>query len=316
MKKIAVFMQMEDDLRNKIIDTSNRYGYLVDFYKKESDYQRNEDVEIILGNSADLIEKSKNLKWMALYFAGVSPVILNKIPNDCLLTNSSGAYGTAISEHMVMQTLMLVRKMPVFFESAMKHRWHKPVLQASIKDARVTVLGAGDIGTNYAKRIRAFEPKQIIAVNRSGISKEEVFNAVYSVSDLDEVLPQTDILAMSLPGTPETVNVINADTLSLLPKNAYIINVGRGSSIDETALIEALNNGHLAGAALDVFKKEPLAVDSPLWNTKNLIITPHIAGHHSEVRSSRRIVEMFCENIENYALNRPLKYRVNKKLGY
>jgi phosphoglycerate dehydrogenase-like enzyme len=316
MKKIAVFMQMEDDLRNKIIDTSNRYGYFVDFYRKESDYQRNEDVEIILGNSADLIEKSKNLKWMALYFAGVSPVILNKIPNDCLLTNSSGAYGTAIAEHMVMQTLMLVRKMPVFFESAMKHRWHKPVLQASIKDARVTVLGAGDIGTNYAKRIRGFEPKQIIAVNRSGVSREEVYDKVYPISKLDEVFPETDILAMSLPGTPETENVIDAHALSLLPEGAYIINVGRGNSIDEDALMEALNSNHLAFAALDVFKEEPLPEDSPLWNTKNLIITPHVAGNQTVEYTRRKIVDMFCENLENFANNKPLQYTVNRKLGY
>ncbi len=316
MIKIAVFMQMEDHLQKMIKDTASQYGCRVDFYKKESDYQLNDDVEIILGNSADLIEKTKNLKWLALYFAGVSPAVLERLPDCCLLTNSSGAYGAAMAEHMVMLTLMSVRQMPVFLESSLKKEWHKPVEQTSVKDARVTVLGAGDVGTNYAKRIRAFGPKQIIAVNRSGKSKENVYDKVHPISKLNDVLPQTDILAMSLPGTPETENIINAYTLSLLPEGAYIINAGRGTSIDENALMASLNSGHLAGAALDVFQKEPVAADSPLWNTKNLIITPHIAGHHSDSRSSRRIVEMFCENIENYALNRPLKYMVNRELGY
>lgn len=316
MKKIAVFLQMEDELRQKIKDMADQYGYQVDFYKKHADYQIDDDVEIVFGNSLALIEKTKNLKWMALFSAGVPSAVVQQLPSNCLLTNSSGAYGVTLAEHMVMQTLMMVRRMPVFFESYTKKEWHKPVGQTSIKDARVTVLGAGDIGTSYAKRIRAFEPKQIIAVNRSGVSKEEIYDKVYPISKLDEVLPETDILAMSLPGTPETENIINAHALALLPEGAYIINVGRGNSIDENVLMEALNNGHLAFAALDVFKEEPLPEDSPLWTVKNLIITPHVAGNQTVDYTRRKIVDMFCENLENFANNKPLQHTVNRKLGY
>ena len=316
MKKIAVFMKMGDELCQKIEDGASQYGYQVDFYQKQGDYQSDDEVEIVLGNSVSLIEKSKNLKWMALFSAGVSAAVIEKLPSECFLTNSSGAYGVTLAEHMVMQTLMMVRRMPVFFESYTKKEWHAPIGQTSIKDARVTVLGAGDIGTNYAKRIRGFEPKQIIAVNRSGVSREEVYDKVYPISKLDEVLPETDILAMSLPGTPETENVIDAHALSLLPEGAYIINVGRGNSIDEDALMEALNSNHLAFAALDVFKEEPLPEDSPLWNTKNLIITPHVAGNQTVEYTRRKIVDMFCENLENFANNKPLQYTVNRKLGY
>ncbi len=316
MKKIAVFLQMEDELRQKIKDMADQYGYRVDFYKKHADYQIDDDVEIVFGNSAALIEKTKNLKWMALFSAGVPSAVVQQLPANCLLTNSSGAYGVTLAEHMVMQTLMMVRRMPVFYESYTKKEWHKPVGQTSIKDARVTVLGAGDIGTSYAKRIRAFEPKQIIAVNRSGVSREEVYDKVYPISKLDEVLPETDILAMSLPGTPETENIINAHALALLPEGAYIINVGRGNSIDENALMEALDNGHLAFAALDVFKEEPLPENSPLWTIKNLIITPHVAGNQTVDYTRRKIVDMFCENLENFANNKPLQYTVNRTLGY
>ncbi len=316
MKKIAVFMKLGNEQKEKLVHAAKKYGYQVDFYQDQRDYPTNEDVEILIGNTVDQIKKTHNLKWMHLYFAGVSDAILKKLPETCLLTNSSGAYGITIAEHMIMQTLMVLRGMPVFFESSIKHVWHKPIGQTSIKDARITVLGAGDIGTNYAKRIKAFEPKQIIAVNRSGVSQEDVYDKVYPISKLEEVLPHTDILAMSLPGTPETDKIINAHTLSLMPKDSYIINVGRGNSIDEKALIEALNWGHLAGAALDVFEQEPLDKDSVLWDTKNLIITPHIAGPHTEIHANRMIVDIFCENLENYELNKPLKNIVNRKLGY
>ena len=316
MKKIAVFLKVDDPLNQKMIDVAKQYGYQVEFYPNQHDFEPDDEVEILFATNAGLIEKCKNLKWMALFSAGVPAAVLEKLPAECFLTNSSGAYGLTLAEHMVMQTLMIIRGMPVYFESSVKHEWHKPVPQISIKDARVTVLGAGDIGTNYAKRVRSFEPKQIIAVNRSGVSKEEVYDEVYPISKLEEVLPDTDILAMSLPGTPATKNIINEHTLSLMPKGSYIINVGRGNSVDEKALMEALNNNHLAGAALDVFETEPLPADSSLWTTKNLIITPHVAGNQTVQYTREKIVDMFCENIENITLNKPLKYTVNRKLGY
>ncbi|MBO4213671.1 MAG: D-2-hydroxyacid dehydrogenase, partial [Lachnospiraceae bacterium] len=114
----------------------------------------------------------------------------------------------------------------------------------------------------------------------------------------------------------ETENILTRERINLMPRGSYIVNVGRGSAIDEDALADALDSGHLAGAALDVFKVEPLPQDSRLWNTPNLLITPHVAGNLTLIHTINRNVEMFCEDLINYANNRPLKYEVDRNKGY
>ncbi len=180
----------------------------------------------------------------------------------------------------------------------------------------MTVLGTGDIGTTCAKRARAFEPASIIGVCRSGRSSEAVYDKVLPVSELDTILPQTDLLAMSLPSTPETRGILSRDRLALLPQGSYIINVGRGSAIDEEALADNLENNHLAGAALDVFQTEPLPKNHRLWNTKNLLITPHVAGNMSLAYTRDKNVQMFIEDLKNFTEGKPLHYLVDRRLGY
>jgi phosphoglycerate dehydrogenase-like enzyme len=121
---------------------------------------------------------------------------------------------------------------------------------------------------------------------------------------------------MALPGTAETEHILNRERIALLPQNAYVINVGRGSAIDQEALMDALNHDQLAGAALDVFVPEPLPEDHPLWETKNLIVTPHISGNLTLGYTRDINVAMFCEDLANYAAGRPLKGLVDRKLGY
>ena len=136
------------------------------------------------------------------------------------------------------------------------------------------------------------------------------------ISDLDQVLPETDLLVMSLPDTKETKGILSRERLSLLPKDAYIVNVGRGSAIDEEALAELLDKDELGGAALDVFQKEPLPSDSRLWKTKNLLITPHVAGNQTLKYTLNTNVDLFCEDLLNYAKGLPLKNLVDRTKGY
>ena len=121
---------------------------------------------------------------------------------------------------------------------------------------------------------------------------------------------------MALPGTAETIHILNRERIALLPQDAFVINVGRGTAIDQEALAEALNHDRLAGAALDVFVPEPLPEDHFLWDTKNLIITPHISGNLTLGYTCDLNVQMFCEDLANYAAGRPLKGLVDRKLGY
>ena len=139
---------------------------------------------------------------------------------------------------------------------------------------------------------------------------------MYTFAELDSVLPKTEILVMALPSTPETHHILSRERIALLPEDAYVVNVGRGSAIDQEALMEALNGGHLAGAALDVCVPEPLPKDHPLWDTKNLLLTPHISGNMSLGITRDLDVELFCEDLRNYAAGRRLKRLVDRKIGY
>ena len=185
----------------------------------------------------------------------------------------------------------------------------------SLHGARVTCLGAGDIGTEFARRVRAFHPASLTGVSRSGRANAD-FDAVHPVTELDQLLPETDLLFMSLPSVSDTVNILNADRMALLPKGAYVVNVGRGTAIDQDALIAALDSGHLAGAALDVVVPEPLPADHPLRKAKNLLLTPHVAGNMTLGYTCERNVQLFCENLENYAAGRPMHHLVDRRKGY
>ena len=198
----------------------------------------------------------------------------------------------------------------------------------SLHGARVTCLGTGDIGTEFARRVRAFHPASLTGVSRSGRANAD-FDAVHPVTELDQLLPETDLLFMSLPSVSDTVNILNADRMALLPKGAYVVNVGRGTAIDQDALIAALDSDHLAGAlataldrgsiagaALDVVVPEPLPADHPLRKAKNLLLTPHVAGNMTLGYTCERNVQLFCENLENYAAGRPMHHLVDRRKGY
>ena len=153
-------------------------------------------------------------------------------------------------------------------------------------------------------------------MRRSQKAGDPAYDAMYTFAELDSVLPKTEILVMALPGTPETHHILSRERIALLPEGAYVVNVGRGSAIDQEALMEALNGGHLAGAALDVMVPEPLPKDHPLWDTKNLLLTPHISGNMSLGITCDRDVALFCEDLKNFASGKKLERFVDRSLGY
>lgn len=319
MKILVINNQLEQKHIDLIKQTAAELGAHVNFYKAETDISETDfDAEIIYGFAPSIVKTSKKLKWLCVPWAGVDSLMVpGYFANEnCLLTNSAGAYGVSIAEHMIAVSLMMMRRLNEFFEETRKGQWLSPRSQRSLKDCRITVLGTGDIGTTFAKRIKAFEPAQIIGVCRSGKSSESVYDKVLSVKELDDVLPETDLLAMSLPATAETKGILSRERMALMPEEAYIVNVGRGSAIDEDALADNLESGHLAGAALDVFQTEPLPEGNRLWKTKNLLITPHVAGNMTLPYTKDKNVNMFLEDLRNYKEGRPLRYLVDRRLGY
>ena len=319
MKILVINNQLEQKHLDQIKSTATSLGHEVFFYTAEAEIpQANFDADIIYGFAPSIVKTSKKLKWLCVPWARVDSLMAPGYfaNEDCLLTNAAGAYGVSIAEHMIATSLIMMRRLNEFLDETKNGLWLKPRPQRSLKDCRITVLGTGDIGTTFATRARAFEPSNIIGVCRSGKSSSPVYDKVLPVSELDSILPQTELLAMSLPSTPETKGILSRERLALLPQGAYIVNVGRGSAIDEAALADALESEHLAGAALDVFQTEPLPQDNRLWKTKNLIITPHVAGNMTLAHTRNKNVAMFLEDLKNFTEGAPLKYLVDRKLGY
>ena len=319
MKILVINNMLEEKHFDQIKSVAGQIGAQVFFYKNESEIPGdNFDADIIYGFAPSIVKTSRTLKWLCVPWAGVDSIMgpgyfANE---DCLLTNSAGAYGVSIAEHMIAVSLVMMRRLDEFMAETKEGKWLSPRPQKSLKDCRITVLGIGDIGTTFANRARAFEPAALIGVCRSGKSSATVYDKVLSVSELDSILPETDLLAMSLPATPETKGIISRERMALLPQGAYIVNVGRGSAIDEEALADNLESGHLDGAALDVFQTEPLPAGHRLWKTKNLLITPHIAGNMTLPYTKDKNVQMFIEDLKNFVQGKTLHYLVDRKLGY
>ncbi len=319
MKIIVISKALQQKHRDRITDVAEKTGATLCFTESEEGIDESfKDAEVVYGFGINTARTNKNLKWMCVPSAGVDKFVKPGFfaNEDCLLSNSSGAYGVSIAEHMIAVSLMMMRQLTYAYGKALEGKWTEPVPQKSLKDCRITVLGTGDIGCSFAIRAAAFEPAKLVGVCRSGHCSEPVFDEVQSIDALDSILSETDLLAMSLPDTKETWNILSRERIGELPEGAYIVNVGRGSAIDEEALADSLDEGRLGGAALDVFRTEPLPTESRLWKTKNLLITPHVAGNLTLEHTLDKNVEMFCEDLINYTEGRPLKYLVDRKKGY
>ena len=321
-KKIGVIIDfLNDTYERQLNEAAARCGYDIEYFPSSAAAVGHvRDCEILYGHcSQKVIASAESLKWFCTCWAGVDRLCddgLYRNP-DCLLTNSSGAYGVTISEHLIMVSLMLLRRQMEYSEVIRTGGWATlPGGIHSLHGARITVLGTGDIGTEFARRAQAFCPARITGVRRTARPGDPAFTEIRAIAELDEVLPETDLLVMALPSTPETVGVLSRKRIAQLPQGAYVVNVGRGTAIDQNALIDALNAGRLAGAALDVVVPEPLPADHPLRSAKNILLTPHVAGNMTLGYTCARSVQMFCENLERYAAGRPLEHVVDRKKGY
>ena len=306
----------------QITAVAKETGFVPHFFTLEQRTEAEECLqhcEVLYAHDVPMLRAApETLQWYCCSFAGVDPYCRDdgafRNPH-CILTNSN-VYGVTIAEHVVMVTLMLLRRMPEYEEVMRNRGWSNQLPIRSIRDNEFTILGTGNIGTHVARRMRGMGAKKIVGLSRSGKAQPGIYDAVYPISELDEVLKQTKILVMALPGTAETIHILNRERIALLPRDACVINVGRGTAVDQAALKEALDAGKLAGAALDVMDPEPLPKDDPLWETKNLILTPHVSGNMTLGYTCDENVRLFCEDLKNYAAGRPLNGFVDRKRGY
>lgn len=321
MKKLAVLGDFLEPHHHAQIDsTAARCGFAADYYPDgHVPTELAGQYEVLYGMpDRAALRTFTSLKWFCGSFAGVDAYLDDALyPSpDVILTNSSGAYGVTIAEHLIMVTLMLLRHASAYVLEAAAHRWGPVLPMRSIMGSTITVVGTGDIGTEFARRAKAMGAKSIRGVRRTMKPADPAFDSVHTHDQLESLLPDTDLLVLALPSTPDTIGFLSRRRIALLPKTAFVINVGRGSAIDQPALVDALNAGQLAGAALDVFVQEPIPDGDPIWDAKNLLLTPHVSGQLSLGYTRDKNVALFCEDLENYAAGRPLARYVDRKIGY
>lgn len=315
---VVHFPEMTAAQREAVGAAAERKGFEALFYDtEEAARPAAARAEILLTASSSLAENAPKLRWLCTHFAGINQFSASEafLSGRAVLSNSSGAYGVTIAEHIVMVALEMLRRQPAYSRIVSARSWRRDLPIRSIHGSRVTLLGTGDIGREAARRLRAFAPASITGVNRSGACRENCFDRLLPRERLDEALPETDLLIISLPGTPETARMLDARRLALLPDGALVINVGRGTVIDQAALEKELRGGRLS-AALDVFEREPLPPDDPLWTCPNLLITPHCAGNATLPYTVERIVALFLEDFERYCAGLPPARQVDVKRGY
>lgn len=322
MRDICVYQEfLTEAHKARIRETAEDLGFTPHFFTLDQFEEAKaclQGCEILYAHNPELLRAAPaSLKWYCCSYAGVDPYC--KDPGlfanpDCLLTNSN-CYGVTIAEHVVMVLLMLLRRMPEYEEVVRSRGWSNQLPIRSIRDNTFTILGTGDIGVNVADRLRGMGAARITGLSRSGRAREG-FDEVLPIARLDEVLPQARNLIMALPGTAETYHILNRARIALLPRGAYVVNVGRGAAVEQEPLAEALNTGRLGGAALDVMDPEPLPGDHPLWTARNIILTPHVSGNMTLGYTCDRNVEMFCEDLGNYAAGRNLNGLIDRARGY
>lgn len=249
------------------------------------------DAEVFVdwGNGADMLadtaRRMTRLRWLQTLSAGPDLVLRSGFGDDVLITGGVGLHDRPVAEHALALILALVRELPQAAQAQRRHEWsrtlggprplHPEGRVTTLLDANVLIWGFGSIGTALAGHLAALGA-QVRGVARSAGDRSGF--PVVAEDGLDEALADTDVLVSVLPSTPETEGALSRGRLAKLPAHALVVNVGRGTTVDEDALVEALRAGRIAGAALDVTRIEPLPADSPLWDAPNLLITPHAAG--------------------------------------
>jgi phosphoglycerate dehydrogenase-like enzyme len=270
--------------------------------------------------TSGVFHSARRLKWIHSVAAGVGGLMIPEVlKSEILITNARGIFSTVMAEHTLGVMLAFSRRLIDSYRFQQQHHWAREELwnmrphMGEIAGKVVGIIGYGSIGHEIARRARAFG-MIVCAVKKNIQEGTEDADRVYLLSELAEVLRQSDFIILALPHTPETKHLIGEAELRVMKASAYLINIGRGKLIDETALMRALEEGRLAGAALDVFETEPLPADHPLWDQRNVLITPHCSSNFSQYWDRSRA--LLCSNIRRFRGGMELLNLVDKKRGY
>lgn len=273
--------------------------------------------DVIIGNvPTNKIKASPRLKLLQLNSAGANEFCApGVLAPDTILCNATGAYGVALAEHMLAQILMLIKKLNKYADNQKNHLWHDEGEVTGIYGSTTLIIGAGDIGTEFGKRMAALGSR-VIGIRRHKVEPADYMTASGTMEDIDRFLPEADFVACALPATKDTYHLFDKERVGRMKKTAVLANIGRGNLIATEVLADALNNHLIAGACIDVTDPEPLPKDSILWDCPNLILTPHISGSYHLRHTYDRIIEIACTNLSAFVNGRDLINQVDFETGY
>lgn len=282
-------------------------------------------VEVLYTSSAfPAPEQAPRLRWIQLDTSGADHVRNTPVwSSEVVITSIAGVSPRPMAEYVLSMVLAFAHRLPRAVEGQRRREWprtrdrwehYRPV---KVPGSRMTIVGYGSLGRGIARAAQAFGI-EVLGVRRGGTARSygEEVDGVRTVTAerLDEALAAADWVIVAVPGTPETMGLIGARQLAAMKPGGHLVNVARGGVVDETALVAALDAGHLAGAALDVFAQEPLPPGSPLWEHPRILVTPHVAGMAPEYELDVR--RLFCENLARYLRGEPLRNVIDRELAY
>jgi phosphoglycerate dehydrogenase-like enzyme len=265
-------------------------------------------------------EKAQRLRWIHCAASGANGVLCKGVVEGAIpVTNAAEVHGDAVAEHVMGLLLMAARRLDRCRDLQQAGKWGMDQLWQAwprprrVRGAQVLVVGMGAIGSRVAEYCAAMGMR-VVGVRQDAHKAAAGVARMVSFAEVDEALAESDFVVLAVPTTPETRGMMNAGRLRRMKEGSWLINVGRGALVDEGALVEALREGRPGGAALDVFGREPLPSDSPLWHAENVIISPHEGGFHERIWEEH--YEIFSDNMRRLLAGEVLRNLVDKRRGY
>lgn len=283
----------------------------------EATEEQSRDADILAGFPVRIPKVTEGMKvrWIHTLSAGVDYVLTPEVKarEDIVVSNSSGIHAIPITEHVIGLILSYNQQFPRIFRDQAVKKWEKNVNSSELHGKTVTIVGLGAIGSQLAKTLKAFDCT-VHGVVRTIREAPSYVDSLCTSDTMQEVLAVSDYVVICLPGSPETKGMFDAKVFGQMKESGVIVNIGRGTIINQDDLIEALENKTIAGALLDVTTPEPLPPESPLWSMPNVIITPHCSS--ATTKAMDRIIDRLCLNIDAFIKEEKLPNEVDKKLGY
>ncbi len=273
------------------------------------------DIHVVIGHiTREIAAGAPHLEWVQLYSAGANDKLW--LPENVMSTNAYGAYGPAISEFLAAGVLMMSKQFPEYIQNQRAHEWKRVPGVHMAEDYTVVSIGTGAIGSAFLKRMHDMGARCYGVCRTVKIEWPDYIEGLYTPETMAEILPKADVVAICVPGTSATAGMFDEKTLRSIKKGALLLNIGRGTVIVTDDLIRLQNEGHFAGVLLDVTDPEPLPADHPLWDTPNVIITPHISGGFRSPVNYPRVMNVCFTNLRRVAAGEPVLHVVDRNTQY